>query len=395
MRIWIDNSGLQSAAQCLDGRASRSHDYHVRGLLQFATLLIFSDRLSLNGFEDPGIAARSAEIIQQLEGLGITKDIVSVSPVTEAEYALGCQTAADSVADVLVGSFNPNEHLLVAGEPPDLPRGLRERQVAAVSLCSEPDESAKLHRIRKTALKDKAIGAVEYMLASSQPLREAVKRAVGFHTQWGDEQSYQLNIFLRYHLNAALAEQAFSKYAPAVARAELIQRDSQYLVEALQELVDHVAQELRGGSLGVPSTLVALIQRSKGEPRALLKVAMEFRQHSGPLRRALGLLATKYADDTPEGRFEIHKTIAELGHQLKRDVGLEKSTKLGDAVEFRLILGVTPTLSLSGRELMKWYAERRRRKQTAVLTELVKASAYSDLSTDLYGKLRTASTRRT
>lgn len=61
MKIWIDNSGLHSAAQCLDGRASLSHDYHLRGLLQFATLIIFSDSLSLNGFEDSGIAARSAE----------------------------------------------------------------------------------------------------------------------------------------------------------------------------------------------------------------------------------------------------------------------------------------------------------------------------------------------
>ena len=51
------------------------------------------------------------------------------------------------------------------------------------------------------------------------------------------------------------------------------------------------------------------------------------------MREALGLLAMKYADDTPEGRFEINRAVAELGQQLKRDVGLEKSARFGDAVE--------------------------------------------------------------
>ena len=152
------------------------------------------------------------------------------------------------------------------------------------------------------------------MLASSEALRAAIARAIGRHAQWGDEESYQLNIFLRYHLNAALAEQAFSKYAPAVARAELIQRDSQHMLEALQRVADHVAEELRGEPLGVPSTLAALLQRSKGEPDALLKVAMEFRQHSGTWMPCL------FRRTILQGRCRIHSTL--------RSQGMENCLKL-------------------------------------------------------------------
>src|SRR4051812_289260 len=137
MKTWIDNTGLHAAAQCLAGTASPSHDYHVRGLLQLATLVIFSDSISVNGFEDPLIARRSAEMLHRLESAGIGKGVISISPVNEAEYALACQTAAMSVTTDVSDSFSASERVLVGGGPPDLPRGLRERQVAAISLCRE------------------------------------------------------------------------------------------------------------------------------------------------------------------------------------------------------------------------------------------------------------------
>jgi hypothetical protein len=372
---------------------SLAHDFDVRGLLQLATLVIYGNKVSLNGFEGKGIAKRSLEIVEQLRTLGITEDILAISPVTEAEYALACMTAANSIAAELCDSFNPEEHRLIGGEPPELPRGLQERQVKYITIAREPKGSVKLRKIKSGALKDKATGAVEYMLACSHALREAVSRAVSLHPNWREMHSYQLNVFLRYHLNEALAEQSFSKYTPAVARAELIQRRSQYLIEALQDVVDETVEELRGKPLGVPSTLAALLQRSRGEPQAILKVAREMREHSGALRDSLEVLATKHPNDTPESRFEIRSVITELGRQLKRDVGLEKATKLRDVVELKFVMGV-PALSVSCTKLVDWIQERRKSKRTAVLTELVKASAYSDFSPNLYEKLCSFSTKK-
>jgi hypothetical protein len=144
MQLWIDNTGLQSAGLCLDGRASLAHDYDVRGLLQLATLVIYGNKVSLNGFEDNIIAKRSHEIVEHLQTIGITEDILSINPVTEAEYALACKTAADSIAPELCDGFNHDEFKLIGGEPPDLPRGFQERQVKYVALASEQEGSIKL-----------------------------------------------------------------------------------------------------------------------------------------------------------------------------------------------------------------------------------------------------------
>jgi hypothetical protein len=393
MKLWIDNTGLQSAGLCLDGRASSAHDYDVRGLLQLATLVIYGNNISLNGFEDTIIANRSHEIVQQLETVGITEDILTIRPLKEAEYALACKTAADSIAPNLCDGFNPHEFRVIGGEPPDLPRGLQERQVRYMALAREQEGSAKLQEVEENALTDKAVGAVEYMLVSSPALREAVARILDLYPNWDDRNSYHLNVFLRYHLNDALGDQSFSKYAPALARAELVSRRNQYVIDALGDTLDKAVADLRSEPLGVPSTLAALLQRAKGEPRAILKVARELRERSRPLRDVLDTLTVKYPEDTPESRFEIRKQVNELGRQLRRDVGLDPGTQLRDAVEFKFVIGI-PVLSVSGKEIMKWVQEQMRSRRTAVLTELVKASAYSDLSTQLYEKLRDRSTRK-
>jgi hypothetical protein len=275
MKLWIDNTGLQSAGQCLDGQAR--HDHDVRGLLQLATLVIYANKISFNGFEDTEIAYRSGQIVNQLRDIGITDDILTISHVNEAEYALACKTAADSIAAELCDNFNPSEFEVIGGEPPDLPRGLRERQVAFVTLAREKHESPRLQEVKENALKDKAIGAVEYMLACSPALREAIARLCAMDLR--DWHIYQLNVFLRYQLNHVLAEQYFSTYAPAIARADLVNRRSQYVIEALGNMLDKTVNDLRGEPLGVPSTLAALLQRSKGEPRAILSEARAFHRN--------------------------------------------------------------------------------------------------------------------
>lgn len=392
MKLWIYNTGLQSAGQCLDGKAR--HDYDVAGLLQLATLIIYGNTISLNNFEDTKVAYRLTEIAHSLRDIGITDAIVTIGHVNEAEYALACKTTADLIAPDLSDNFTPRRFELLGGEPPDLPRGVLERQVAAfVTLSREKDDSSKLQEVKEIALKDKAVGAVEYMLACSPELREAVRRLFAMNQKLGDWDVYQLNVFLRYHLNHALAEQTFSTYAPAIVRAELVNSRSQFIIESLGNMVDKTVNELQPKPLGVPSTLAALLQRSKGEPRAVLSEARAFREKSRPLRDMLDTLAAKYHDDTPESRFEIRKQINELGRQMRRDCELDKAAKLRDAVDIRFVIGF-PIPSVSGKELLNWVKQRMLSRRTAVLTELVRASADADRSTDLYEKLRRRSSSR-
>src|SRR5437879_3650804 len=129
MQIWIDNTGLQSAGLCLEGKARPAHDYDIRGLLQLATLVIYGNRISLNGFEDDVIATRTQETVEQLRALGIAEGILSINSLTESEYALACMTTAESIALELNDGFNAEEFSLIGVEPPDLPRRLVQRHV--------------------------------------------------------------------------------------------------------------------------------------------------------------------------------------------------------------------------------------------------------------------------
>jgi len=119
MRIWIDNTGLHTAARCLEGRASPSHEYEIRSLLQLATLVIFGTKITLNGFEDESLAQRSREMLRTLSGYGISEDIISIQPTTEAEYALACKTATESSISDLEETFNPAEYELLGVAPPE------------------------------------------------------------------------------------------------------------------------------------------------------------------------------------------------------------------------------------------------------------------------------------
>jgi hypothetical protein len=67
---------------------------------------------------------------------------------------------------------------------------------------------------------------------------------------------------------------------------------------------------------------------------------------------------------------------------------------LRDALELRLIIGVIPAAGISAKGLVAWFEERRKRKRTAVLTELVKASAFADASPAFLEKLRSRSTAK-
>jgi hypothetical protein len=56
---------------------------------------------------------------------------------------------------------------------------------ASSSLVADPDGSARLRKIERDALNDKGLVAVEYMLAYSEPLRDAVRLAMARVPDWG------------------------------------------------------------------------------------------------------------------------------------------------------------------------------------------------------------------
>jgi len=384
MDLWIDNTGLQTAGRCLS-RVAES-DYDVRGLLQLATLIIYGDKLELNGFEENRISTRSRELRQQLIDLGLESEALSIADMTRDAYSLACQTTAQFAASELQDRFQPDEHDFIGCEPPHLPPGMTERQVLFVDLARERDDSYAVCKSLESALDDQAVGAVEYMLAVSPELRAAIAKMMRQHPKWSHTHSYQLNVFLRYYLNDTLAGQALSTYAPAVGRAELVHRRNSYVRNELIRVVDTVVNEIRTSPLGIPSVDAALIDRSKGEPTALLAEAIEMRSRSAELRSWLRRHVERFKEDTSEGRFEIQKNIRELGEQLRKDIGIQRAPTLGDAVDFQFVIGL-PAVSISGTKLLEWLRYRLASRRIAALTDIVKSTAYCDHSDQSYATL--------
>ena len=235
-------------------------------------------------------------------------------------------------------------------------------------------------------MRHKAVGAVEYMLSISPELRSAVTALMHGYPNWTDTQSYQLNVFLRYHLNDALAQQSFGTYAPAVGRAESIEQHNSFLLTSLRDLVDTVVDEFRQAPLAVPSLTTALLERSHGDPRGVLQEAIKLRVKAKHLRSWLRQHVDHLREDTPEGRFEIREQIKTLGEQLRKDVKLEESPRLSDAIDVRFVVGI-PAPSVSGKKLIEWLRYRMASRYTAVLTDIVKVTAFSDIVYDDFAKL--------
>lgn len=89
MRVLIDNTGFHSAGRCLDKTGLGLID--VKGLLQFALELIFSDEILISGFESDGILGRSKVIAEKLRSKGVEQEAIQIRYYSMEDYAKACQ----------------------------------------------------------------------------------------------------------------------------------------------------------------------------------------------------------------------------------------------------------------------------------------------------------------
>lgn len=373
MRLWMDNTGLHSVGLCLAGQA-RS-DVDVEGLLQFATFAGFSDSLLVNGFESVPVAQRTEQICADLPKPDDAESWIIIVPENEKSYALACETAAEDAATDMANAFCPSNADPTGLAPADIPVRFEKAQEAILDLARKDGSLQRLEETRRGALSDRAAGAVHYMLACSADLRKAVRQISETYAPLSSVQVRQLNAFLRYYLNDALAGQNFARYSPAVARAKALRTHNEDISARLDRRVSEVVTHLQGHALGVPAIVGSLIQRAKGDPRALIEEALHAREASWPLRRWLSRRLSRADSESPEGQFTIDSTIGEIVDLLRQDLGLDKAPRFWDALEVLFVLGV-PVPSLSGGKLMEWAEWRWKRRKVAVLSSLSKSAAY-------------------
>jgi|GEM_PF-6233475 len=388
MKLWIDNTGLQSAGCSLEERARGEVD--IQGLLQLGTYLVFAENIKVNGFEaEESIAARTREIRDILTSLEVPSEILEISLETEKTYAYACKNAAEDLAERLKYGFQPNEQEVLGLEPVDLPPRISKAQVAFLDLALKSPTEEEIAFAQKNALKKRASGAIEYMLAISSNLRREIQNKVGLFDQWSDQDNYRLNAFMRYYLNHSLAEQNDARYAPAIARAELVRRTNFSILSRLSAGIDEVVEQLRGVPLEAPSITSALVQRSKGDPLGFVKEAMIMREKASSLRKYLTKRLSRIDPDSSEGQFEIDKEIRDIANDLRAELSLSPSPEVGEAVEVSFVLGI-PAPSLQGSKLKEWINARWGKRKMAVLSEISKLAAFPIREEEYFAKLESS-----
>src|ERR1017187_137679 len=120
MKLFIDNTGLHAVGRCLEGEAKGEPD--IAGLLQFATQLVFSHELFYSAFPGTGVASRSHEVSEQVSELGVSSDVLRLSPFDAVSYERTLLAAAERLADELKFAFTrtPTKSVLIATSSPDL-----------------------------------------------------------------------------------------------------------------------------------------------------------------------------------------------------------------------------------------------------------------------------------
>jgi len=389
MKLWIDNTSLHSAAHCLDENARDAID--IRGLFQLALEIIFADQIVINGFESSSVAERTSELRSKLIDLGLNKTVFTITSVDVDSFRNSCTVAANEVAKDITIAFNTDASFISALEP-DLSSSERNINDSFHDFIVNTRSSAKMDEMTQRAFSSNAPGATHYMVSHSTQLLGEIQKMVRSTTRWTPEHSRQLGAFLRLYLNDTLAKQNDCIYAPAVARATLLRAANRHILGQLMSEVNKVFRQRFEQPIILPALLGPLVDRSKGETGGFIKETCAVREKCEPIRQWISDVALDFYSDNPTDRWEAEQKLAEVGSVLRKELGIEKASKLRDAIDLTFVFGL-PSVKVSGKNLMDWLEHRRHRKKFAVLTELSKEAAIGANPLALH-RLITACTRR-
>lgn len=392
MHILIDNTGFHSAGRCLDKAGLGPVD--IKGLLQFALEIIFSEEILISGFESYGILGRTEEIAEKLRSEGLEREAVQVRTYSTEYYAKACEEGAARLASDFDYTFTTqtlNDSVdLRAARPDLLPHELSvEKRVH--DLIKRDRTEQELEEIAEASLQEKAAGSMAYMLSRCLPLWEKV-RIAATSDSWTPKTTEQLIAALRYYMNDSLAQNESAYYTPAVARAEMLRSSNKAVTAAVavSSIVADAVEKFKPKSLGLPSVSNVLVQKAKGDPTGVIAEAIRLRAMVTDLRKYLAEKLSTFDMNTPDWHHALHVQVKDLAWALERELHLTKQPQILDAVEIQL----SPLpFSISLKSLKDWNRFRKLRKYVVVLTELSKELAFGQIDRYALDKLTAASVK--
>jgi hypothetical protein len=385
MRTWIDNTGLHGAGRALTRRSGTPAE-DAKALLQLATLIVFSETMTLGGFEHRLTAEASADYRYRLVQVGVPDNVLMIRDTTRAEYEAECRLTARSAALEIPNSLQRNEYEELGLRRPELPRGTTFDPQLVPALATGNFQHEQLREIHSTAFdgEERADNAVAFMLASSTELRRALADLIVQWPGWSAADSWHVEAFLRSKLNERLSGLSDATYAPAVSRAQLLARQRIAAFRQLESEVDLVASELRAEPLGLPSIYSALLERSKGRPRGIIDAALELRLKATPVRGVLESFATAMKRDSIEDRAMLRKKIKEIGRHLRASLGVTEAPSLLGALDIQTLINIpfggAVGVPLTPSRLASWFKQQLAGGRFAALTEIAMLAAFTESS---------------
>jgi hypothetical protein len=366
MNLWLDNTGVHAAARCLDGRAAATID--IKGLLQFATLVVFSDQLNVSVFQQADVRRHTEWFGANLLSMGLEPKCLNLREYSASSFFQICRNAAENAASELHSVFeiSSNRRQVIGLGPLVHPPRAVVPSESPLALVEQRFDSATYRDIAEEAAARKADGACTYMVATSPSLRQAIRRTVRGNVP-GNQ--HQLTAALNYFVNATMAEREQTTYAPAVRRAELIRADTDGIAHRFDAAIADLLAKVRPLALGALPIAEAIIARSAGCADGVLEEAIRLRNVAAPLRAALSRRLRGISRGSFDFDAALAAEISECTDLLAIELKLQKRPKLLDALDVTFVVGI-PSPELSLRDLGTWLNFRWKRKKVAVLTEI-------------------------
>lgn len=324
----------------------------------------------------------SATYQQHLLSLGMEADVLNILATERQDYELACRMAARFAGTELLHRLRRNEN----PSNPDVPGGVKFDATRLPGIISRTADEIEWARIGDEALDGdrKAVGAIEYMIATSPQLRGSIAELMQRWSDWSPNDSWQVESFLRLSLNEALGQRAGAIYAPAISRAEQIGKQHDLVLSILHEEVQTVVEELNPQAVSAPSVYSALIERSRGDPEGVVLEALEMRSKAAVFRKHLAKCFRDGAQSLDLAA--IHREAKDIGRQLRIALGLLDEPSLWDAFQFHFVVGL-PSVTISGSKLRDWIDQRLAQRRIVVLTDIARRSAFPDTNRDYFRRL--------
>lgn len=366
MNLLLDHAGLHSVLRSLCGRGTSDAD--VAGLLQFATSLVFANRLIVVQFDSSMIRQRAEHLEALLRPIGLRDNDFEFWSPPPFVYRSAYESAGQDFLDGVI-VFDHTATLSDASYITELgPRESEmERQLHAVITAGDSDPILDEYLSAHPASVDYVL---HDMFREVPDLLRMIRQIVAADSAWSLSSTRKLIVVLMTLVNEHFAASCEAEYLPAVPRAALVHDANQTLFSRIRDLPGRILQEFEPRDPQLPVVSTYLTNQSHGEPLAVLEAAIELRDKAAPLRCELAEMFRSMAAGSPGQTDRAIDQWNKLCTTFEGALG-GSAPRLRDAIIFIKFLGL-PILPWPKLEMLDWLEHRRARRKALAITNIAR-----------------------